>query len=437
MSFTSGSVATASRWLDVTIAAAAQFLAALGIFLVMVTQILVLQQRGASGLEVAALVICEALPMVVLGKVIGRLVDRVDSRLLLALAGGGQMLACLALAQTSGFGTLLGVMLGLSLAGAVWMPTQKALLPAMVVRDDLPRANAIGQSAGSAGMMLGPALAGFLVGGLGAQQTVRLAALGFALTIVAGLAIRTRRGGRASSAAPASPAGSVPASLAGSVPASPANTGWTLRHDPLIWTSVWGLTAAVAAVSAVNVVLVFFVMGTLGSPAQVYGLVDAMWTVGLLVGAWLFSLAVRPNTADGTIARRLFIAVGLVSIAVLAVGSVTNAWWIVPCYLFGGAQNGGLNVLAGTLMGRRVPPEARGRANAATGMRVQAGALVGFVAGGLLLEFAQPRWVVIGCGVLGIVAAAAALPLVGRAARTSNGEAAPALDARPADLVAG
>ncbi len=429
MSFTSGPAAPASRWLDVTITAAAQFLGALGIFLVMVTQILVLQQRGASGLEVAALVICEALPMVVLGKPIGRLVDRVDSRLLLVVAGAGQLIACLALAETDGFGAVLVAMLGLSLAGAVWMPTQKALLPAMVVRDDLPRANAIGQSAGSAGMMLGPALAGFLVGGVGAQQTVRLAALGFALAIVAGVAIRTRRGGRASSAAPVSPGGLVPA--------SPANAGWTLRHDPLIWTSVWGLTAAVAAVSAVNVVLVFFVMGTLGSPAQVYGVIDAMWTVGLLVGAWLFSLAVRPHTSDGTIARRLFIAVGLVSIAVLAVGSVTNAWWVVPCYLFGGAQNGGLNVLAGTLMGRRVPPEARGRASAATGMRVQAGALVGFVAGGLLLEFSEPRWVVIGCGVLGIVAAAAALPLVRRAARTSNGEADRVIaEERPVDLVA-
>jgi MFS family permease len=428
MSFTSGP-ASASRWLDVAITAVAQFLGALGIFLVMVTQILVLQQRGASGLEVAALVICEALPMVVLGKPIGRLVDRVDSRLLLVVAGVGQLVACLVLAQTNGFGAVLVVMLSLSLAGAVWMPTQKALLPAMVTRDDLPRANAIGQSAGSAGMMLGPALAGFLVGGIGPHQTVRLAALGFAVTIVAGLAIRTRRGGPAASAAPVSPAGTVAA--------LPASAGWTLRHDPLLWSSVWGLTAAMAAISAVNVVLVFFVMGTLHSPAEAYGVIDAMWTVGLLVGAWLFSLAVKPHTTDGSIARRLFIAVGLLSTAVIAVGSVTNAWWIVPCYLFGGAQNGGLNVLAGTLMGRRVPPEARGRASAATGMRVQAGALVGFVAGGLLLEFAQPRFVVIGCGVLGIVAAAAALPLVGRAARIPSREADRAVvDQRPADLVA-
>jgi MFS family permease len=431
MSFTSAPAVGKSRWADVTIASTAQFLGALGTFLVMVTQILVLQQRGASGLAVAALVMCEALPMVVLGKPIGRLVDRVDSRWLLVVAGGGQLLACLALAYSDGYGAVLVGVLALSLASAVSVPTRQALLPAMVVRDDLPRASAIGQTAGSVGMMLGPALAGFLVGGVGPQQTVRFAAFGFIATIVAGLTIRTRRGGPALSAAPLSPAGPVTQSAA---------VGWTLRQDPLLWSSVWGLTAVIAAISAVNVVLVFFVMGTLGSSAEMYGVVDSMWTVGLLVGAWLFSLAVKPHTTDGAVARRLFLAVGLASAAIIAVGSVTNAWWIVPCYLVGGAQNGGLNVLAGTLLGRRVPAQARGRANAAMGMRVQAGALIGLVAGGLLLELAQPRWIVIGCGVLGVATAAAVLPFVARAARSSSQEAVavPVTRERPAaDLVAG
>jgi MFS family permease len=162
-----------------------------------------------------------------------------------------------------------------------------------------------------------------------------------------------------------------------------------------------------------------------------------MWTVGLLIGAWLFSLTVKPHTSDGVIARRLFLAVGLASVAIVAVGSVHNVWWIVPCYLFGGVQNGGLNVLGGTLLGRRVPAEARGRANAAMGMRVQAGALVGFVAGGLLLELAQPRWVVIGCGLLGVATAAAVLPLVARAGRTAAVVIqGPSADAMPATVAA-
>jgi MFS family permease len=412
MPFTSARPVESSRWRDVSIAAGAQFLGALGTFLVMVTQIIAFQQRGASGLEVAILVTCEAVPMVVLGKPIGRLVDRVDSRLLLVIAGSGQVLACLALATADGLVAVLAGVLGLSLSSAVSVPTRQALLPAMVTRDHLPRAMSIGASAGSIGMMLGPALAGVLVGEVGAQQAVRLAALGFVATILAGLTIRTRRGGPRTREVKTEEVAIV--------------REWTLRSDPLLWSSVWGLTAVIAAVSAVNVVLVFFVMGTLGSSAQVYGAIDSMWTLGLLIGAWLYGLTVKPSTTDGTLGKRMFLVLGLLSVAIFAVGTVREAWWIVPCYLVGGAQNSGINVLAGTLLGRRVPAESRGRANAALGMRVQAGALVGFVAGGLLLELAQPRWIVLGCGLLGIAVAVAVRPSIGRVARMERNPEVPA-----------
>jgi MFS family permease len=291
--------------------------------------------------------------MVVLGKPVGHVV--IASTVGPVIAGAGQVLSCLALAYASGFAAVIGGVLALSVASAVSVPTRQALLPAMVARADLPRASAIGQSAGSVGMMIGPALAGLLVGGVGPQQTVRLAALGFLATIVGGLTIGTRRGGPA----PASSAGSADSS------AEP-DVAWTLRRDPLLWSSVWGLTAVIAAISAVNVVLVFFIIGTLHSSAQIYGVVDSMWTVGLLVGAWLFSQAIKPQTNDAALARRLFVAVGLVSVAIVAVGSVPDAWWIVPCFLFGGAQNGGLNVWRNP-DGAPVPAPARGRANAAWG----------------------------------------------------------------------
>jgi MFS family permease len=74
----------------------------------------------------------------------------------------------------------------------------------------------------------------------------------------------------------------------------------------------------------------------------------------------------------------------------------------------------------GTLFGRRVPQEARGRANAALGMRVQAGALFGYILGGLSLEFVDARWSVLACGVLGLFTALVAAPYVLRAGRLTN-----------------
>jgi MFS family permease len=389
-----------SRWSDVFIASAAQFLGSLVWFLVLVTLVLAVQRRGGSGLEVSALVIAEALPIVVAGRLIGRLVDRVDSRALLIASGVGQLAACVVLARVESFTATVAAAFALSVTIEVAIMTRQALLPAMVKRDDIPRASAIGQTASSIGMMLGPALAGFLVGTHGPRWTIEIAAIGFLSTIIAGLALRTRRGGPA-----------------------PAGTGdervdtpqWTLRSDRVLSTSVWGLTAVMAAIGAVNVVLVFFIIRTLGSSEQMYGLVDSMWTVGLLPGAWLFSHWVRPTTTDATLARRLFGTLGLVALALLLVGSAPAVWWVVPFFLLGGVNNAGLNVLAGTLLGRRVPPEARGRASAAISMHIQGGGLIGYVAGGLLLAVANPRWIVLGCGLLGLLVVFAVRPLISRA----------------------
>jgi MFS family permease len=155
-------------------------------------------------------------------------------------------------------------------------------------------------------------------------------------------------------------------------------------------------------------------MGTLGSSPEAYGVIDAMWMVGLLLGAWLCGLAVRGRTSDAVIARWLVVAVGLVCLAIVGTGAAQGPWWIVPCYLLGGAANGSINVLSTTLIGRRVPGVALGQASTAVAVRVQGGSLVGYVAGGLLLAAAQPRWIVLGCGVLGLLTALATLPAVAR-----------------------
>lgn len=403
MSFTSGR----SRWTDVAVISAAQLVGALGTLLVMTTQILVFEARGAAGVEVAVLIICESLPMVVLGKLIGRVVDRVDSRLLLVGAGVAQSLACLVLALAVSLPMVLGAVLALSVASAVALPTRQALLPAMVHRDDLPRASAVGQTANSLGLMGGPALAGLLVGTIGPQSTVRAAAVGFLITVAAAVAVRTRRGGRDVSAATGATATEKPAGA--------RDRGWSLRQDALLRVCVWSVAAVIGSVSVVNVVLVFFVMGTLGSTPQAFGLIDAMWMVGLLLGSWLCGLAVRPRTTDAVLGRSLVFAVGLVCLAVIATGTAQGPWWIVPCFLAGGVGNGSMQVLTSTLIGRRAPATALGRASTALTVRVQGAMLLGFIAGGVLLGVASPRWIVLGCGVLGLLTALALLPLVVRA----------------------
>jgi hypothetical protein len=137
--------------------------------------------------------------------------------------------------------------------------------------------------------------------------------------------------------------------------------------------------------------------------------------VGMLAGAWLAGLTVRAATVDGAVARRMVLAAAITCAATIGVGSVGGPWWIVPFYLVGGAGNAAINVCGGTLMGRRVPADARGRAATAMGMRVQAGSILGYVGGALLLTVAEPRWIVLGCGFAGLATALAVLPFLARA----------------------
>jgi MFS family permease len=175
---------------------------------------------------------------------------------------------------------------------------------------------------------------------------------------------------------------------------------------------VWGSTLIIGSMSAVNVVAVFFIRETLHSSATMYGVVDAMWTAGAVLGAWLVARLIRSHVDDGALARWTFLSLGTMATMILLVGTAQAVLWVVPCYLIGGAMNGVLNVTGGTILGRRIPAGARGRASAALTSRINGGALVGFVLGGVLLELVSPRWMILGAGLLGLLAVLAVTPMV-------------------------
>ncbi|MEU4476998.1 MFS transporter [Micromonospora sp. NPDC023966] len=399
MSFASDS----SRWSDVWLATAARGVSSCGDFLAASALTLALQSAGAGGLAVSGLLLAATLPLVALAPLTGRLADRVDSRVLLVTAGLGQAAICLALAY-AGHPALVIVLVALLAAGlAVTQPVLAALVPAMVRADDLPRAGALNQTAGTLGALAGPALAGLLVGQFGTRMPLLVDAVSYLALVAAGLLIRTRRGGRRS-AAPA----------AGAVTPPPA---WLLRRDPLLMVMVGSLAAVVAAVGAINVIEVFFIRETLHSSTTVYGLITGAWTLGIVLGGWLFARLARRLTDDGALLGAGLVLLGGCCLAVLASAAVPTAWLLVPIWLAGGVGNGGDNVFNNLLLARRVPEAARGRAYAVFGAAVQGAGMAGYLIGGLLLEVAAPRPLVAGSGVAGVLVVVAAAWPVRRAVR--------------------
>lgn len=396
-----------SRWRDVHLDAGARLLAQTGMFGAVTALMLLMQSSGAGGLAAAALTIATMLPMVVLAPVTGRLADRVDSRLLLVAAGGIRALASLALAFTTDVIAVIGLVVVLSIGTAILQPTLGALIPAMVTRDDLPKASAIGQTAGTIGVMAGPALAGVLVGGFGTDAAMFVNAGCALATVAAGYLITTRRGGRHATGI-----------TTDGTPGTTAARPWRMADDGVVRMLILGIALVIGLVSALNVVEVFFVVESFGADETQFGIISGSWALGMAGGAWLIAGPLRRTTDDGTVLLWMFGSLGLTGLVIAAMGGIFgSAWWLIPAFLLGGALNGAQNTMNGVLMGRRVPAESRGRAQATFQGWVQGLAMGGYVAGGLGVEYLSPRIMVLLCGVGGLLVVLALLPWVLRIAR--------------------
>ncbi|MEV6930938.1 MFS transporter [Dactylosporangium sp. NPDC051485] len=372
---------TSSR--DVFTLAVARGVSLLGDFMATTALVLALQERGASGTVVAALFAAAVLPQVVLVPLAGRLVDRADSRALLTVTGLAQAACCAAMAFVDSTWLLVGLVALLGAGLTITMPTFSALLPEMAGPAGVGRAMAIGQTANSLGSLAGPALAGVLVGAFGLRVPLLVDAATYLAVAGAGLLLRTRRRGEREVASRGTPE-------------------WRIRDDRLLVSSLALLGAIVLALNVFVVVGVFYLRGVLGASPAEYGLVDAAWMLGLLLGGWLGALRPRP---DGPTARLLAAAFLATALAVLAAGLVTRLWMVYPLWLLGGLMNGVDNTLLGVLAVRRVPAAVRGAYFARLGAVVNAANLVGFAAGGALVDQFAPRAIVIGCGLTGLLAA--------------------------------
>jgi MFS family permease len=387
-----------SCWRDVYLATTARALSSCGDILAATALVLALQKRGAGGFAVAAVLIAAAAPPVLLVRWTGRLTDRVDSRVLLVVTGLGQAGICLALAFTSGVVEIISLVSVLAAGLAVTRPCLSALLPLMVRTDDLPRATALGQTANAAGMLIAPALAGLLIGRFGLRVPLLADAASYLAIAAAGGLLRARHGIRPEASAHGT--------------ATPA-TDWRFRKDPLLWATIVLLGAVVAATSLVNVADVFFVRETLHAPPTVYGLLVSAWIAAMAAGGWLLG---RRSSTDASLGLLLLGALTLTCLAVAVTAAAPSAVWLAPAYLIGGLGNGGVNVAAGVLLGRRSPAAVRGHTFAVAGAVGNAASAFGYFLGGLLLALVPVRASIAAAGIFGLAATAAFTRPVLRAA---------------------
>ena len=412
------------------LASGARAVSSCGDFLAATALVLELQQRGAGGFAVAAVLIAAAAPPVLLVRWTGRLADRADSRLLLVATGLAQAAVCVALAFASGPAEIIALVAVLAAGLAVTQPCLSALLPSMVPADDLPKAMALSQTAGSLGLMLAPALGGLLVGRFGLRVPLLADAGSYLAIAAAGRLIRTRRGATPRPVQRTrSEARPQTRDRAQSQAGPRARDGWRVRRDPLVRAAVILVGAVVAAASLVNVAEVFFIRSTLHSTASAYGLMDSVWVSAAVAGGWWVA---RRRPSDPSVARLLLGSLALTCLGVALMATVPAVGWLAPVSVLGGLGNGGVNVAAAVLLGRRVPPAMRGRAFAVFGAVANGANVAGLLLGGALLAVVPVRAAIAAAGLGGLAATAAfAVPVLRAIAREQAAAREPDRAAEP------
>jgi MFS family permease len=334
------------------------------------------KDRTNSGFWVGAVLIVEFLPTIVVGLLLGPLLDRLDRRSLMITADLVRVAVFAALPFANSPSQIVALALVAGLATGFFRPAVFAGLPNLVPEEQLADANALLQSTENASWAVGPILGGLLTAAAGPAAAYGINAVSFLISVA--LVVR------------------IPARLLQSEKAL-TRGHWrdlgdgfvaVIRSRPLLAVLVgWGI--AELAIGAGNVGEVFLAKNTFHAGDFGYGLLFSAIGAGLVTGSFLSSgILERLGTPQ---------AYGL-AIAAMAVGfagaaASPNVWVAAVACLVVGLGNGVAVICNALLVQRGIADSARGRALTFVMSATYVLVGVGTVAGGLVLHSAGARWV--------------------------------------------
>jgi MFS family permease len=346
---------------------------------------------------VAGVTLAVTLPWLLFALPAGALADRVDRRLAMVRADLVRAATVAVLAVTAGLGlessvaaiwALYAAALLLGTAETVYDTCAQSMLPQVVPRDRLPRANGRLIAAElTANEFVGPPLGGLLV----ATGIAAAFATPAALWVAAVGALLVLRGSFA-----------VPRREPTTLRADVAEGLRYLWHHRLLRTLAAMTGLFNLATNATFAVFVLYAVGTnsaMGLTGATYGLLLATLAAGNLIGALLADPIIGRLGRSRSLFLGILGGVGLVGVPALT----TNPLVIAAAFVIGGLTNALWNVVAVSLRQRITPDRILGRINSSYRLVAWGTRPLGAAAGGLLGQL---------LGLRAVFAIAAALILV-------------------------
>ena len=357
--------------------------------------VVVYQQTG-SAFVVAMITMLRLLPMGLFGAFLGAFAERFDRRL--TLAGVVVLLAATSavLSVVAWMGTLevWHLMVASFINGCGWAtdnPLRRVMMGEIMGRDRMATAMALDVGAGNASRMVGPAVGGLLLAGVGIEGAFGLSVAMYASAVAATLLVRSRIA--------ASPgAGAVLARTWEGVAIALADRRLRaiLAVTVIFNVFAWPFTSMIPVIGRDQLLL---------GPEGV-GLLTSVDGVGAFLGAFVLALWLTPGwharVYVGSVAAYL---VGLIAFALAPVPVVAGA-----ALLLTGLGNAAFATLQATMVYLAAPPEMRSRILGVLSVCIGTGP-IGFLWLGWLADLIGAPQATAITGAMGLLALAATYPL--------------------------
>jgi len=323
----------------------ATFASSIGTWLAFVALVVDVYDRTGDANWVSALLIADFLPIILVGILLGPLIDRLPRRNILVAADVLRAAVFCVLPFTTSAGQIVGLALIIGVATSLFRPTVFAGLPNLVGDEDLGHANGILQSAENFAWAIGALAGGALVATVGSDAAYWLNAGTFVVSALFILGIRQSLEERHRS-----PSAGHRRDLVEGLRMVTRSRG--LLTILVAW-SIVTLGQAIGNVSEIVLAKDEFDAGDFG-----YGLLVATAAVGLTIG----------SLAGGGLIHRFGIrgpyVAGVVLLAVgFAAGALSPNVWVAAAFVVvSGLGNGAVVVCNAVLVQRNAPDRLRGRA---------------------------------------------------------------------------
>jgi MFS family permease len=373
-----------------------QFVSQLGDRLAMVALPWLVYTSTGSALSTGVVFALYTLPYVLFGAFAGVLIDRFDKRLVMIASDVARtgLVLLVPVAAAASLPAVYALSFLISSAAVFFDPCKLAILPDLVSRGRLMRANSLLATGENVTEIVGYALAGFTLAAISTTSAFRIDAVTFAVSAASLALIRYRTPAREATEKPTVSFGRE----------LREGLGFLLRHRGLLTNTVM-VVGCVAGLGMSQPLAFLFAVRVLDAGTQAFGLFEAVIGLGTLIGSVaLVALATQVPKGRAMTAGLALMGASLCLVA--AAGGV-----VVACIPFAvlGLANAAALIAIDTYLQEVVPKQLRGRVFG-TRFTITQGVYALFVLiGGALATVADVRALFIVSGLLIAVPALAGL----------------------------